>query len=128
MGLIQSASFIPEKANLRYYIISIQWFNRWKAYTTSSSEEGAADLQHPGPINTVADIKDLLVRKDLFEHKHDYFYGNLHLKDTCKEDVHYKVVDEQTWLYLYQKYGGDSVPRLSIEVPADDGTDHIVEI
>lgn len=52
----------------------------------------------------------------------------MHLKDSCKEDVHYKVVDEETWLYLYNKYGGDSVPRLSIAVPTDDGIDHIVEI
>jgi hypothetical protein len=52
----------------------------------------------------------------------------LHLKDSCKEDIHYKVVDEETWLYLVDKYGGDSIPRLSIAVPTDDGYDHIVEI
>lgn len=45
----------------------------------------------------------------------------MHLKDSCKEDINFKVVDEETWNYLFNKYGGDSVPRLSIAVPTDDG-------
>jgi hypothetical protein len=58
----------------------------------------------------------------------DYFYCDLHLKDSCKEDIHYKVVDEQVWNYLWRIYGGDQVPRLSLAVQTDQGTDHLVEI
>ena len=29
MGLIQNSSVVPEKSNLRYYIVSIDWFKRW---------------------------------------------------------------------------------------------------
>lgn len=52
----------------------------------------------------------------------------MHLLDSCKEDFHYKIFDEQTWLYLWKIYGGDQVPRLSIALQTDSGTDHIVEI
>ena len=46
-----------------------------------------------------------------------------------KEDIHFKVLDNETWNYLFQIYGGVDVPRLSIALPSDTGrNDHIVEI
>lgn len=59
----------------------------------------------------------------------DYWKGNYHLKDGIKEDVHYKVVDDITWRFLYEIYGGTDMPRLSIQVPTStDKYDHLVEI
>lgn len=37
----------------------------------------------------------------------DFFYRQIHLKDACREDIHYKVIDEETWQYLYARYGGN---------------------
>ena len=45
-----------------------------------------------------------------------------------KEDVHYKVFDEATWNFLYSKYGGTDMPRLSIAVPNGESLDHVVEV
>jgi len=45
-----------------------------------------------------------------------------------KEDVHYKVLDDSTWNYLFNKYNGVDIPRLSIAVPNGDSIDHIVEV
>jgi hypothetical protein len=43
--------------------------------------------------------------------------------------VHYKVLDEATWLLLYDKYQGTDLPRLSIALQTSSGVaDHIVEI
>jgi hypothetical protein len=51
------------------------------------------------------------------------------LKDRLSEDVHYKVVDERTWNFLFEIYGGQDLPRLSIAVPTTSGKDdYIVEI
>jgi len=43
--------------------------------------------------------------------------------------VHYKVVDDLTWQFLYDRYGGNDMLRLSIEVATTSTqVDHIVEI
>lgn len=39
MGLIQESAVIPERPNIRYYVIAIKWFARWKEYVTSSSAD-----------------------------------------------------------------------------------------
>ena len=45
-----------------------------------------------------------------------------------KEDEHYKVLDEQTWNYLFNKYSGVDIPRLSIAIPSGDSIDYVVEV
>lgn len=45
-----------------------------------------------------------------------------------KEDVHFKVFDDATWCFLYNKYGGTDLPRLSIAVINGDSVDHVVEV
>ena len=43
--------------------------------------------------------------------------------------MHYKVVDDLTWQFLYDRYGGNDMLRLSIEVATTSTqVDHIVEI
>jgi len=75
-------------------LISVEWFNRWKLYCCS--QEG--DPVHPGQINQKNDIKQLIFTNNLISlGTLDYFYNSLHLKDTAKEDIHYKVVDEHVW-------------------------------
>jgi len=41
------------------------------------------------------DLKEIIIQKDVFEHD-DSFFG-VHLRDQSKEDIHFKIVDEQTW-------------------------------
>ena len=81
---------IPERALLRYHLVSVSWFNKWKHYTSAHDE----DADHPGPINS--DFATLCVAQ---EHiiAQDKFYGSLFLKDGMREDIHYKVLDDQTW-------------------------------
>ena len=47
-----------------------------------------------------------------------------------KEDQHFKVVDRATWDILFQQYGGNVVPRISVAVETEDPLrpDYIVEI
>ena len=53
----------------------------------------------------------------------------MHLKDGVKEDLHYKVVDETVWQFLFERYGGEDLPRLSIAVATNSiKDDHLVEI
>jgi hypothetical protein len=66
---------------------------------------------------------------ELLKLKDDFFYNGNYLKDRLSEDVHYKVVDERTWSFLFEIYGGQDLPRLSIAVPTStDKDDYIVEI
>ena len=58
----------------------------------------------------------------------EYFYTDYNLKDGAKEDVHYKVLDDETWKFLFARYGGVSIPRLSIKVNVGEKEDHVVEV
>ncbi len=53
---------------------------------------------------------------------------NWHLKDGMKEDVHFKVLDDDTWHFLFSRYSGTDIPRLSIAVLNGDSTDYVVEV
>jgi hypothetical protein len=35
--MMAECSVIPEGANIRYHLISTEWFNAWKAYTNNTS-------------------------------------------------------------------------------------------
>lgn len=75
------------------------------------------------------DLKQIVHTRDLLEIGCvDFFSQSWHLKDGLKEDVHYKVFDDATWHFLYSKYGGTDLPRLSIAVPNGDSVDHVVEV
>lgn len=92
--MLSESSIVPERGNLRYYLVSVEWFNRWKLYCCSQDSNPV----HPGQINQRNDIKQLIFTNNLIQlGTLDYFYNSLHLKDTAKEDVHYKVFDEQLW-------------------------------
>ena len=91
---------MPERENLRYYIVSMDWYQRWEAY--SKDQENAV---FPGPINSNADLKKLIVTQDLLQFGDlEHYFTDYNLKDGAKEDVHYKILDEKTWNYLYSKY------------------------
>jgi hypothetical protein len=45
-----------------------------------------------------------------------------------KEEQDYKILDQESWCYLYDLYGGVDIPRYSITVPtATEKDDYIVE-
>ena len=124
MSLIEACSVIPERACLRYHLVSVTWFKKWQVYTSSHDE----DADHPGSIND--DFATLCVAKELLLNS-DQFFGSNFLKDGMREDIHYKVLDDQTWRFLHERYGGIDVPRLSIELPKDNNggkNDFLVEI
>ena len=58
----------------------------------------------------------------------EYFFTDYNLKDGAKEDVHYKVLDDETWKFLHARYEGTSIPRLSIKVNVGEKVDHVVEV
>jgi len=86
---------------------------------------------HPGPINSEREVMALGcdTEKKVLVTSQDYF-GSFYLKDGKKEDVDFKVVDEQVWEILYNKYGGKELRRKSIAVPTEipDRPDYVVEI
>ena len=90
--------------------MSMDWFKRWEAF--AKQEEKSVN---PGPINSKYDLTKIMVSKNLVQFGEiEYFFTDYHLKDGAKEDVHYKVLDEETWKFLQAKYEGVSIPRLSI--------------
>lgn len=68
MELIQGSSVVPEGANLRYHLISMDWFKRWQAFTSSHESLN----EEPGFINNENDLRSMVVTKDVFG-VDDYF-------------------------------------------------------
>ena len=106
--MLSSASFLPSRAWEPYFVISTEWFAQWKAYTCLESD------QDPGPINSPPQLKTLVMSSSIFPFQTDYLFNSLHLKDSSKEDQHYKIVGADVWNYLYQRYGGKAIPRYSV--------------
>lgn len=128
--MIKEASVVPEKQNLVYHVISIKWFKRWLEYI-KKPVKGEDSEPHPGIINTTADLKSIidLEKVDRLALNPD-FIPDLHLKQTAKEEVDYKIVDQAVWDLLVARYGFVyDLPRISVQVPtADNQIDYIVEI
>lgn len=79
---------IPEGPYLRFHLVEMDWFKLWQAYASSPDNN-----QPPGQINNFDNIKHLLITKDILIHS-DNWMGNYHFKDSAKEDVHFKVLDD----------------------------------
>jgi hypothetical protein len=102
----------------------MEWFQRWEAF--AKQEEKAAN---PGPVNSKADLGKIMVGRNLAQFGDvEYFFTDYNLKDGAKEDVHYKVLDDEAWKFLHSRYGGTSIPRLSIKVNVGEKEDHVVEV
>jgi len=43
MEMIQFASIVPERENLPYYIIAMDWFKRWRSYTGQAEKKDSDD-------------------------------------------------------------------------------------
>ena len=94
MEMIQFSSVVPERENLPYYLITIAWFNNWKAYTGCESQnESDEEIEephrgkHPGMINPPSQLRAILDLKydDKVQYNNDFF-DNWHLKRGVKED------------------------------------------
>ena len=152
-NMIEFGSVVPERENLTYYVISIQWFHRWQKYTGcfkyDEDEDDELDAQrnkdglprkdprklllgdYPGEINAREDLKSLIVdtRYSVFANDRDYD-GAFFIKNGKKEEQDFKVVDREVWQRLSSKYGGTEIKRKSIAVPTDDPvrSDYVVEV
>ena len=100
--MIDYGSVVPERENLPYYVIPMQWLNRWQKYTGcykfDEEEESDRVLKtkdlaklilgpYPGEINTERDLKNLMVdtRHKVFISDENYF-GSNYIKNGKKED------------------------------------------
>lgn len=45
--MIQFGSVVPERENLAYYVIQIQWFHRWQKYTGCYKYDEDEDESEP---------------------------------------------------------------------------------
>ena len=93
---------MPEGPHLTYQIVAMDLYKRWQTYCNSADSEA----KRPGFINEKQDLKNLLnISQSTFESNNDFFYRKFHLKDSAKEDVNYKVLDQKTFNYLFHRYG-----------------------
>lgn len=71
---------------------------------------------YPGIINNSADIQKL-VTEDKNHLKHPFDLADQHqLSNSAKEGQDYMFLTDDVWQYLYEIYGGQDIPRYSIEV------------
>jgi hypothetical protein len=61
----------------------------------------------------------LLVEESFLRFKGDP-YHNRHLKTSKKEDEDFVILSDNVWNYLKGIYGGNDMPRFSIEAEKED--------
>lgn len=70
-------------------------------------------------MNEDEDLTDLLIEEQFLKDSHDPF-NNFHLKTSLKEEEDFIILNEDVHLYLHKIYGGNVIPRYSIEVEQDE--------
>lgn len=109
--------------NSKWYIVSMEWFKQWKAWsgfrvspksTDSEStkfqlEEGetATDksVDEPGRIDSI----DILNTDEIM------LFGEYNLKDNLVEEQDFVIVNPDIWRYLYSIYDGNPILRTAIK-------------
>ena len=113
---------IPDREGEPVYLLSTEWFAKWKQYVgysqVNGQEEDHRDFmdeeQHPvsflGPIDQSAIIEDVDVLVDP-DSKEDY--TNYPIKLGLTENKDFLMLDQKLWKYFNQLYGGVSIPRFT---------------
>lgn len=109
--------------NSKWYIISMEWFKQWKAWSgfrvsskASDSEstkfqleegETATDksVDEPGRIDSI----DILNTNEIM------LFGESNLKDNLVEEQDFVIVNPDIWRYLFSIYDGNPILRTAIK-------------
>jgi len=99
------------KPGSKWYVMSITWFNKWKAYI---GWDGDTDMEdsYPGPCNNEDIIEDpeAQVVSDP-----NQIHLNVNLKDGLREDENYTLLNEELWDFFCSRYGGREIVRFGEE-------------
>ena len=108
--MIEFSSVVPERENLPYYIITMDWFTKWQKYTgcynmNAGDEEMDQDNlvlgDYPNGINSNSGLAELLkVLDGKIIAPDDDYYGKFYLKNGKKENQDFKLVDAEVWNIL----------------------------
>lgn len=88
------------------FLISQNWFDSWKAFT--SSERLRGEKRYPGPITQF----------DILDYPYRVFYDSSPGKEYTNRYVFqaasYELVPKKAWTFLKNRYGGIEVKRFNV--------------
>jgi hypothetical protein len=88
------------------FLISQNWFDSWKAFT--SSERLRGEKRYPGPITQF----------DILDYPYRVFYDSSPGKEYTNRYVfqaaNYELVPKKVWTFLKNRYGGIEVKRFNV--------------
>ena len=124
----------------KWYIISMEWFKQWKAWSgfnlslkSNDSDstkfpieesETATDksVDEPGRIDSI----------DIFNANEIMLFSEYNLKDNLVEEQDFVIVNPDIWRYLYSIYDGNPILRTAIKnidsKSGGDDSDWIIEV
>ncbi|EAR83728.2 ubiquitin carboxyl-terminal hydrolase (macronuclear) [Tetrahymena thermophila SB210] len=118
-----------KKAGQEVYLIPTQWLNKWKEFSSykekfeqSDNMEDEEDSKktidqiYPGPIDA-SNLVETYVKNHLIDANQDQFFENYVLKSDKAEKHDFEIVSKQIGDFLYEKYGGFKVKRMTILNP-----------
>jgi len=121
---------LPEGADEKVYLLSGEWFNKWKDYVDYNAATGQTADHHNfmeeekkitflGPIDqsSIIDDVDLLIDPESSED-----YANYPVKLGLNENKDFLILDQQLWDFFYQRYGGVAIPRFTYFKSENDFT------
>ncbi|KAL4474713.1 hypothetical protein ABPG72_002306 [Tetrahymena utriculariae] len=118
-----------KKEGQEVYLIPTQWLNKWKEFSSykekfeqSDNMEDEEDSKqtfdqiYPGPIDA-STLVETYVKNHLIDTNQDSFFENYVLKSDKAEKHDFEIVSKQIGDFLYEKYGGFKVKRMTILNP-----------
>jgi len=107
-------------ANDFFYIISADWFRKWKKYTSFENviSDAPVDAQHFGQV-APGKINEDIIRTDpkFVKYPDPEDYRNVFLKEEMQEKRDYELITAALWTYLSEKYEGIVIKRPAYSVP-----------
>ena len=107
----------------KWYIISMEWFRQWKAWSGFSLSSKSNDSDSTkSPLDDVETETDKSVDEpgridsiDILNANEVMLFGEYNLKDNLVEEQDFVIVNPDIWIYLYSIYDGNPILRTAIK-------------
>jgi DUSP domain len=105
------------------FILSKTWLKKYKEYVFYSDvkrhnkPQMPESTRHPGPISN---YEDLCIESPVYLkgtgklENYEKTYLDVYFKPNMHERYDYKIINQELWTFLFNKYGGDEIKRYSV--------------
>ena len=110
------------------FIVAKTWLKKYKEYIFYSDVKrhnkpqmhDEENTRHPGPISNYEDLCVATVDQNKYLkgsgklENYEPTYLDVYFKPNMHERHDYKIINQELWTFLFEKYGGDEIKRYAV--------------